>query len=88
MTNSTTCLVLFTDGDHLIFSGRERLATPEKLAQDQVFQKLICAGTTAFWDAYLKDQIQARKWLLEGGYKKLLGGRATFEHKAPKTRTK
>jgi pimeloyl-ACP methyl ester carboxylesterase len=88
MTNAATCLVIFTDGDHMIFSGRERLATPEKLAQDQVFQKLVCAGTTAFWDAYLKDQVQAKKWLLDGGYKKLLGEQATFEHKFPKTMTK
>lgn len=82
MSNSETCLVIFKDGDHMIFSGRERLATPEKLAQDAIFQKLICAGTTAFWDAYLKENAEAEKWLLDGGYAKLLGEQATFEHKS------
>ena len=83
MSNSETCLVIFNDGDHMIFSGRERMmATPEKLAQDAAFQKLICASTTAFWDAYLKGNAGAKKWLLEGGCERLLGAQATFEHKA------
>ncbi len=82
MTNSETCLVIFNDGDHFIFSGRERLGTPEKLAQDGAFQKLICLGTTAFWDAYLKGNAAAKLWLLHGGYAKLLGDKASFEHKS------
>ncbi len=82
MTNSETCLVIFNDGDHFIFSGRERLGTPEKLAQDGAFQKLICMGTTAFWDAYLKGNAAAKLWLLHGGYTKLLGDQASFEHKS------
>lgn len=89
MSNSETCLVIFNNGDHFIFSGRERMpATPEKLAQDAGFQKLIIAGTTAFWDAYLKDNVAARKWLLAGGYVELLGELATFESKAPKPEPK
>jgi predicted dienelactone hydrolase len=85
MGNSETCLVIFNGGDHFIFSGRERMAaTPEKLAQDAVFQELIRAGTTGFWDAYLKGSAAAKKWLLEGGYTNLVGGQATFERKAPK----
>jgi hypothetical protein len=83
MSNSETCLVIFNDGDHFIFSGRERAGTPEKLAQDAAFQKLICAGTTAFWDAYLKGNADAKQWLLNGGYATMLGGQATFEHKVP-----
>jgi predicted dienelactone hydrolase len=83
MSNSETCLVIFKDGDHMIFSGRERMmAAPEKLAQDATFQKLICASTTAFWDAYLKGNAGAKKWLLEGGCERLLGEQATIEHKA------
>ena len=82
MSNSETCLVIFNEGDHMIFSGRARLGTPQKLEQDAMFQKLICAGTTAFWDAYLKGNDGARKWLIDGGYQKLLGEQATFEHKS------
>ena len=83
MSNSETCLVIFNGGDHMIFSGRGRLAAPEEIAQDDVFQKLICVSTTAFWDAYLKGNAEARQWLLSGGCEKMLGGLATFEHKAP-----
>ena len=80
---------IFNDGDHMVFSGCERTgATPETLAQDAMFQKLICAGTTAFWDAYLKGNAEARTWLLDGGYATLLGKQATFEHKTPKPQAK
>jgi predicted dienelactone hydrolase len=88
MSNSETCLVIFNDGDHFIFSGRERLGAPERLAQDSMFQKLICAGTTAFWDAYLKGNSGAKKWLLEGGCERMLGAHATFERKSAATAAK
>lgn len=88
MSRSQTCLVIFNDGDHFIFSGRERLGMPEKLAQDAAFQKLIATGATAFWDAYLKCNVQAKKWLLDGGYTKMLGDLETFEAKAPKSQVK
>ena len=88
MSQAETCLVIFNDGDHFIFSGRERMAaSPEKIAQDASFQKLICASTTAFWDAYLKGNVAAKKWLLEGGCEKFLGEQATFEHKASQAPT-
>ncbi|MEQ1750057.1 MAG: hypothetical protein ABL974_11575 [Prosthecobacter sp.] len=84
MSRSETCLVIFNEGDHFSFSGRVGMpAPPEKIAQDAVFQKLICASTTAFWDTYLKGNVNAKKWLLEGGCEKLMGAQATFEHKAP-----
>lgn len=89
MSQAETCLVIFNDGDHFIFSGRERMAaSPERIAQDAVFQKLICASTTAFWDAYLNGNFAAKKWLLEGGCEKRLGEQATFEHKSPQAPTK
>jgi predicted dienelactone hydrolase len=88
MSNAETCLVTFTDGDHFIFSGRERVAAPEKIAQDTAFQKLICTSTTAFWDAYLKGDAAAKKWLLDGGCETMLGAQASLEHKAPKAQPK
>lgn len=84
MTQSEAALIIFKDGDHMIFSGRLRNeATKETEAQDALFQKLICAGTTAFLDAYLKDNAAAKRWLLGGGYEKLLGAQATFEKRKP-----
>jgi fermentation-respiration switch protein FrsA (DUF1100 family) len=82
MGNSETCLVTFTGGDHMVFSGGTRALGGDR-SKDPLFQKLICAGTTAFWDAYLKDKAEAKTWLLQGGYAKQLGDNAVFEKKAP-----
>ncbi len=71
-------LVIFSGGDHMIFSGRGRLAGGGK---DAMFQDLIRATTTAFWDAYLKDVKPAKAFLTEGGLQKLLGKEGTLEQK-------
>lgn len=87
MSHSETCLVIFNGGDHFFFSGRERIAaTLEKLAQDAVFQNLICTSTNDFWNAYLKGSVAAKQWLLGGAHTKHLGDKATFEQKVPKER--
>jgi WD40 repeat protein/dienelactone hydrolase len=71
-------LVIFAGGDHMIFSGRGRLAGGGK---DAVFQALIRPLTTVFWDAYLKDDPQAKAFLAHGGPEKLLGKEGTAEKK-------
>jgi predicted dienelactone hydrolase len=84
MSQAETYLVNFIDGDHFIFSGHEGLpGATERKEQDAIFHRLICASTTAFWDAYLKGNVAAKKWLLEGGCEKLLGKEADFEKKVP-----
>jgi predicted dienelactone hydrolase len=82
MQHASTCLVIFKDGDHMIFSGRMQ-RDPEREAADEAFQKLITKSTTAFWDAHLKNKADSRKWLYEGGFTSVLGSSGTFEHKAP-----
>ncbi|WP_075089189.1 alpha/beta hydrolase family protein [Verrucomicrobium spinosum] len=82
MQHSSTCLVIFKDGDHMIFSGRMQ-RDPEREASDEAFQKLITKSTTAFWDAHLKNKAESRKWLYEGGFTTALGSSGTFEQKAP-----
>jgi predicted dienelactone hydrolase len=80
-------LVIFKDGDHMIFSGRGR---PEGLfggktgKKDARFQDLIRMSATAFWDAYLKDDGAAKSWLGDGGFEKVLDGDGTFEKKRGK----
>jgi predicted dienelactone hydrolase len=68
----------FKGGDHMIFSGRPRVA-PDP--QDAEFQKQIRLASTAFWDAYLKDDSEAKKWLRDGAFKAELGDLGTFEMK-------
>jgi len=83
MSAAETCLVIFNGGDHMIFSGRERQGSGSERSQDEVFHQLICAGTTAFWDAYLKGDVAAKQWVMGSGYAKLLGQQATYEWKIP-----
>ncbi|HSJ02767.1 MAG TPA: hypothetical protein VK956_09960, partial [Verrucomicrobium sp.] len=80
MRHSDTCLVIFQDGDHMIFSGRMQ-PDASRLKQDEAFQKLICKGTTAFWDAQLRGKVDSKKWFYDGGFISLLGAAGTFEHK-------
>jgi len=70
-------LLIFTDGDHMVFSGRQRRF--EGGDKDERFHELILQGSTAFWDAYLKGDADARKWLADGGFRNALGKDGTFE---------
>jgi hypothetical protein len=82
MNSAETYLVIFKDGDHMIFSGRPGLA-PERKKQDASFQALICAGSTAYWDTWLRGDAAAHAWLMDGGFAQLLGKQGTFETKKP-----
>jgi predicted dienelactone hydrolase len=77
-------LITFQGGDHMIFSGRGRMAGGEK---DARFQEFIRASSTAFWDAYLKNDAKAKAWLKDGGFEKALGQDGVFEKKLPKSRS-
>ncbi len=82
MSAAETCLLIFKNGDHMVFSGTPR-TTDEAKERDSEFQKLICAGSTAFWDAWLKDNPAAHEWLMDGGFAGRLGTQGTFEKKMP-----
>ena len=71
-------LVTFAGGDHMIFSGRGRLPGGSK---DAVFQALILTATTAFWDAYLKGDRQAKAFLTGEGLVNTLGDEGTLERR-------
>lgn len=73
---TTGYLLIFNGGDHMVFSGRARAV--EK-ATDAAFQQFIRTSSTAFWDAYLKDDPAAKAWLRDGGFSKALGEHGTFE---------
>ena len=72
-------LVTFTGGDHMVFSGRSGVRGNR--SQDALFHDLIHASTTAFWDAYLKNDAQAKAWLAGGAFEKELGQAGVFEKK-------
>jgi predicted dienelactone hydrolase len=72
-------LVTFKDGDHMIFSGR--LAERPDRQKDSEFQKSICAGSLAFWDACLKGDEKAKSWLAGTGFESDLKDDGKFEKK-------
>jgi predicted dienelactone hydrolase len=76
-------LIIFKGADHMVFSGRKRiLKSPVK--NEKAIQKLTQISTTAFFDAYLKNEPSAKKFLTDGELKKLLGDKADYEKKAGK----
>jgi predicted dienelactone hydrolase len=70
-------LVTFEGGDHMVFAGYD--AAPG--SREALFHDLILEGTTAFWDAYLKDDVAAKRWLAEGGFAAALGAAGKLERK-------
>ncbi|HUR47156.1 MAG TPA: hypothetical protein VMZ27_14850 [Candidatus Saccharimonadales bacterium] len=79
MTRSEEYLLNFKGGDHMIFSGRVGDPDPK----DDEFQKMICRGSTAFWDAYLKRRPGAKEWLSGGAFQKELAENGILEKKRP-----
>ena len=54
-----TYLLILQGGDHMVFSGRLGQSRPH----DAEHQQLIRKASTAFFDAYLKHDDAAKKWL-------------------------
>jgi predicted dienelactone hydrolase len=71
-------LLTLTDGDHMVFSGRSR---EQVKPTDGRHQEIIRIASTAFWDAYLKNDASARQWLREGALKTNLKDDARLEIK-------
>lgn len=78
-------LVTFRDGNHMVFSDRIALIADPR---DEKLRAYILASTTAFWDAFLKKDEAAKKWLVEAdGFEKALGADGVFERKPEKPAT-
>ena len=74
-------LLTFQEGDHMVFSGRRRpagLTAPDKYP---LFQDIVLMSSTAFWDAYLRNDRAARAWLANGGLAAALGREGKLEKK-------
>jgi predicted dienelactone hydrolase len=74
-------LLTFEGGDHMVFGVQRQRRGGEK---DARFHDLILQSSTAFWDAYLRDDAKAKKWLTGGGFEAVLGGDGKFEKKLSK----
>ncbi len=72
-------LVTFRDGDHMVFGGHT-LRGKRVVERDSEIQKQVKAATLAFWDASLKGDKDAQKWL-QADFKAGLGDGDSFEWK-------
>jgi predicted dienelactone hydrolase len=75
-------LVIFDGGDHHIFVGYRA----ERGSKEALFLDLIRQSSTAFWDAYLKEDAAAKRWLAEGGFAAALGTAGRWETKRANSR--
>jgi predicted dienelactone hydrolase len=74
-------LAVFDGGDHMVFGGHELGARRPETARDRVIQTGVKAATLAFWNATLKNDESARKWLDSGGFKSILDAKDFFASK-------
>lgn len=77
ITTADKFLIVFNRGDHMIFSGRGLRG--ESRPNDPKFHALIQKASLAYWDAYLKDNKDAKAYLIGGGFAKDLGDDGKFE---------
>lgn len=77
ITKAEQFLLVFKDGDHMVFSGRARTIAN---STDERYQSLILQSSTAFWDAYLKGDDKAKSWL-KSDFAGVLKSDGTFEKK-------
>jgi predicted dienelactone hydrolase len=78
ITNADKYLIVFTGGDHMIFSGRG--LRREDRPNDPKFHALIQKASLAYWDAYLMGNKDAKAYLTDGRFKQDLGADGTFEY--------
>lgn len=72
-------LLVLDDGDHMVYNGsRGKLeANPKREVHEEIIQIL----SLAFWDAYLKDDTAAKKWLTGDGVATWLKAEGTYSYK-------
>ncbi len=79
--NAERYLITLTGGDHMVFSGPER-SRLGAARPDMAHLDLIRRASLAFWDAYLRGDDDAVRWLHAGGLVTSAGDAALCEHEA------
>ncbi|MDR1140142.1 MAG: alpha/beta fold hydrolase [Planctomycetaceae bacterium] len=70
ITGTDQYLVIFKNGNHLLFSGHPRMFG--LTAMEKKCQPIIAEITRHFLDAYLKDNIEAKTWLRKNGLPEIM----------------
>ena len=79
MTGQDKYLVVFEGGDHWVFSGIRRFRGENE--HDKAIHHYIRMFTMAFWDAYLRGDKKAQKWLAGNSAIACLAGNGVMERK-------
>ncbi|MES2923808.1 MAG: CocE/NonD family hydrolase [Verrucomicrobiota bacterium] len=69
LTHAPAWQIVFDKATHMSFGGRDLQEDPEKESR---YHRAILALTTAFWDAHLKGNSDAKVWVNGGGAKSVL----------------
>lgn len=93
LTGAEAYLLDLDGGDHMVFSGRGRMGQGGVLpgmkgdgSRDPAFQACIKATSLAFFDAWLRDDADARQWLVaEDGALGFVALDAAWDHHSPAT---
>ncbi len=67
MLKGNKYLLVFADGDHMVFGGHTLPASRAETPRDRKIQQGVKAASTAFWFAHLRDDAAAKAWLHQGG---------------------
>lgn len=73
--NGDQYLLILADAEHMAFSD-SKLGNGRRNPRHH---ELILQGSTAFWNAYLRNDADAKNWLAGGGFAQTLGSAGTFE---------
>ena len=73
-------LLSFRDGDHMVFGGHALGTRRAETARDRAIQSGVKTATLAFWNATLKQDGAAKKWVQQE-FKSMLVDGDTFAHK-------
>ena len=74
-------LLVFDGGDHMVFGGHMIEGRRSETARDREIQAVVKNATLAFWNATLKQDASARKWLSASGLAATLGANDRFASK-------
>jgi len=72
-------LLILDHADHMVFNGHLRRAGDAP--HDAAIHRMVRAASLAFWDAHLRGDAKAKKWLEGEGFAAMLRGSGTFDRK-------
>ena len=65
----------------MVFGGHAFSTRRPETPRDKKIQIDVMSGTLAFWNAMLKHDVSARRWLERGGFEATIGGADIFDQK-------